>query len=70
MRNLCIKLYTDVYCAVVAFKQEEHGAVDVVAVVVLIGIAVALALIFKKRIKTLSATLLGSSAGNAKEAVR
>lgn len=52
------------------FVEEERGAVDIVAIVVLIGIAVALALIFRNSIKTLITTLLGTITENAQDAIK
>lgn len=51
------------------FFHDEEGAVDIVAVVVLIGIAVALAVIFRNRIKELIESLLATIKGNAETAV-
>lgn len=48
---------------------DETGAVDLVVVVVLIGIAVLLAVVFKDNIKTLLETLLATIQGNAEKAV-
>lgn len=51
------------------FFHDEEGAVDIVAVVVLIGIAVALAVIFRKQIEGLIKNLLITIQGNAESAV-
>lgn len=50
--------------------EEERGAVDIVAIVVLIGIAVVLAGIFRKGIAGLINTLLNTIEGGAKNAVK
>ena len=50
MAGLVMKLYVKALQAKQTFLEEERGAVDIVAVVVLIGIAVALALFFKTQI--------------------
>lgn len=52
-----------------AFMQEEKGAVDIVAIVVMIGIAVLLAVTFKTQIGELLDTLFGTITGNATGAV-
>lgn len=52
-----------------AFVQEEKGAVDIVAIVVMIGIAVVLAVVFKGAISELLDTLFATITGNATEAV-
>lgn len=52
-----------------AFLKEEKGAVDIVAIVVMIGIAVVLALVFRNAIKDLLDSLLQTISGNAKQAI-
>ena len=52
-----------------AFFTKEDGAVDIVAIVVLIGIAVLLALVFQKQLTDLIEKLFGSITGNALDAV-
>ena len=51
------------------FKSEERGAVDIVAIVVLIGIAVLLAVIFKDSITDLLESLFGTITENATDAI-
>lgn len=51
------------------FKREERGAVDVVAIVVMIGIAVLLAMLFRTQISSLLETLLNTIKTNATNAV-
>lgn len=48
---------------------NEDGAVDIVAIVVLIGIAVLLALVFQDQLEGLLATLFDTITGNATDAV-
>lgn len=62
-------LYFMICCNLKAFVQDEEGAVDVVAVVVLIGIAVVLAILFREQIERLLTTLLATIQGNATDAV-
>lgn len=52
------------------FLKSERGEVNIVTTVVLIGIAVALALIFKNSITGLIQTLLGSITTNAQNAIK
>lgn len=54
--------------AVEAFRDEK-GAVDIVAIVVMIGIAVAIAVLFRKQIKTLIETLFTNITTKATTAV-
>ena len=49
--------------------SDEKGEVNIVAIVVLIGIAVLLALIFKDQIESLLETLFGTITDNANDAV-
>lgn len=51
------------------FFSDEKGEVNIVAIVVLIGIAVLLALIFKDQIESLLKTLFGTITENANDAV-
>lgn len=51
------------------FVNDEEGDVNIVSMVVLIGIAVLLAVLFKDAIKELIETLLGTISQNAQEAV-
>lgn len=48
---------------------DETGAVDIVAVVVLIGIAVVLAVLFRTQIESVLTTLFGSISDNANKAI-
>lgn len=70
MMNALTMVYLYIESRVKAFLDEEHGAVDIVAVVVLIGIAVALAVIFKGRISTLLQDLLDKIGNNAKDVIQ
>lgn len=70
MTELYVKLITILYAAelkIKGFFKEEKGAVDIVAVVVLIGVAVLLAIVFKDQlgelIKSLFSTISGNSTG-------
>lgn len=47
------------------FLTKESGEVNIVAIVVLIGVAVILAMIFKDAISNLIETLISSISGNA-----
>ena len=51
------------------FFTDEKGAVDIVAIVVLIGIAVLLALVFKDQLTSLLEKLFETISGNAVDAV-
>lgn len=52
-----------------AFLTDEDGDVNIVSMVVLIGIAVLLAIVFRDAIKTLITNLLTTISGNATDAV-
>ncbi|OPZ89694.1 MAG: hypothetical protein BWY74_02618 [Firmicutes bacterium ADurb.Bin419] len=51
------------------FMKSEKGEVNVVAIVVLIGVAVCLAIIFKDQVTNLITDLFEAISGNAGEAV-
>ena len=69
MMNALTMVYLYIESRVKAFLDEEHGAVDIVAVVVLIGIAVALAVIFRHQIEDLLNSLLEQITGKANQAI-
>ncbi|MDE7354245.1 MAG: flagellin-like protein [Acetatifactor sp.] len=52
-----------------AFLRDEEGDVNIVSIVVLIGIAVLLAIIFRKEITKLITTMLNTITNNAINAV-
>lgn len=54
---------------VVKLFTNEEGAVDIVAIVVLIGVAVLLAIVFKDQIGNLVSTLLEQIGGKASNVV-
>ncbi|MGN0431287.1 MAG: Flp1 family type IVb pilin [Lachnospiraceae bacterium] len=56
-------------CKFMDFVSDEKGEVNIVTIVVLIGIAVALALIFKEQITGLLETLFATIEDQAVEAV-
>lgn len=51
------------------FLCKEDGEVNIISMVVLIGIAVALAMVFRDKIKTIMDGLLSTIDGNTKTAV-
>ena len=67
--ELLDRLYFAICLSINGFLYEEDGAVDIVAVVVLIGIAVVLAVIFRERIEELIRTLLNTIGEGATNAV-
>lgn len=62
--HLCVMLW----CSAQSFVKEERGAVDIVAIVVMIGIAVLLAVFFKEQIGKLLKTLFGNITSQATSA--
>ena len=68
MKQMYSYLYTKMKCDIKRFLREEHGAVDIVAIVVMIGIAVAMAVLFKNQISGLLGNLFGSISGGIDEA--
>lgn len=69
MLNAVKYLYVMLNCGVRSFAKEEKGAVDIVAIVVMIGIAVLLAVLFRTQITQLLNTLFETISGNAEQAV-
>lgn len=68
MTELYAKLMTIFYVTgfkVKNFFKEEKGAVDIVAVVVLIGVAVLLAIVFKDSLGDLIESLFDTISGNS-----
>ena len=55
-----MQMYVKMLQAKQSFLEEERGAVDIVAIVVLIGVAVALALFFKEQIAGILEQLFGN----------
>jgi len=52
-----------------SLMTNERGDVNVVAIVVLIGVAVVLAIIFKDAVKGIITSLLDAIKGNAEDAI-
>lgn len=51
------------------FLTDEQGDVNIVSIVVLIGIAVLLAILFREQIEKLLETLFSTISGNASDAI-
>ena len=68
MANLAMQAYVKALLAKQKFLEEERGAVDIVAIVVLIGIAVALALFFREQISGILSKLFNNISESALEA--
>ncbi len=56
-------------CKIRKLFTDETGAVDIVAIVVLIGIVVLLAVVFKDQLKTLIEHLFKTITGNADKVI-
>lgn len=52
------------------FFKDENGAVDIVAIVVLMGIVVLVALVFKKQLSGLVTDLFKTITGTANDAIK
>ena len=66
MGKLCMMAYIKMMQAKQKFLEEERGDVDIVAIVVLIGIAVLLAVVFKNQVANLINKLFENIMRNAK----
>lgn len=69
MDKLCMMFFAMMMQAKQNFLEEERGAVDIVAIVVLIGIAVLLAVLFKDQVTGLLNSLFEVINKNATNAV-
>ncbi|WP_296035727.1 Flp1 family type IVb pilin [uncultured Gemmiger sp.] len=69
MDKLCMMFFAMMMQAKQNFLEEERGAVDIVAIVVLIGIAVLLAVLFKDQVTGLLNSLFETINKNATNAV-
>lgn len=69
MLNLFASMYTAMICGLKSFHKEECGAVDIVAIVVMIGIAVLLAVVFKNQISSLLTTLFDTITTTSQNAI-
>ena len=69
MVNMMTAMYISLCGWFKSFKEEERGAVDIVAIVVMIGIAVLLAVLFRTQITNLLNNLFGTIGENATQAV-
>ena len=69
MYGFFLNLYVAAMLKLQNFAKEERGAVDIVAIVVLIGIAVLLAVLFRTQITNLLNNLFKTISGNATNAV-
>ena len=70
MSNLMLTVSLGMKGKVMKFINAEEGEVNIVTTVVLIGIAVALAVIFKGHVTNLVNTLMLSITGSATNAVK
>ena len=62
-------LYLKAQSKIANFASEERGDVNIVSMVVLIGIAVLLAVVFKGSIKNLVTSMLNTISNNATNAI-
>lgn len=69
MLNVLDRYYIAMQTRMKNFIEDEKGAVDIVAIVVLIGIVVLVAVIFRDQISTLIKTLFGKITGKATSVV-
>jgi len=69
MNKLLNKLTIRAQLAFSDLLHNERGEVNIVAIVILIGVAVLLAIVFRKQIGDLLNTLFGTIENNAKNAI-
>ena len=63
------RLYIVLSMQVNNFLEEEKGAVDLITIVVLIGIAIVLAVVFRDKMKEILNTILGNIQSSATSAI-
>lgn len=69
MMNMLMGMVLKAQSKIESFFKKEDGEVNIIAIVVLIGIAILLALIFKDRIAALINSLFDTIDQNAQNAV-
>lgn len=69
MADLLNKMFIGAMCRINHFFKDEKGDVNIVSIVVLIGIAVVLAIIFRDAIADLLKKLFGQVEQNATNAI-
>ncbi|MCD7754235.1 MAG: flagellin-like protein [Clostridiales bacterium] len=70
MIGMLSTVYAWAMCKWSEFKTEESGAVDIVAIVVMIGIAVVLAVVFRESVAHLLESLFESITNSATDAIK
>ena len=70
MKDLMLFLYCAMAVKMDEFKKEERGAVDLVTIVILIGIVIIIAVIFKNRITVLINSLFDTIDKGAQNAIK
>lgn len=70
MLNVVDRMYIAAQARWNKFRKEERGDVNIVSIVVLCGIVIALALLFKEKLVQLIETVMGQIQGNAEDAVK
>ncbi len=69
MKDLLLFFYCAMAVKMDEFKKEERGAVDLVTIVVLIGIVIVIAVIFRSRITDLINNLFDTIDEGAQDAI-
>lgn len=69
MQEKMIAMYVAVQTAVYNFKHKEKGAVDIVAVVILIAVAIGLGILFRKQISSMLEGWLNNIRGQGDNAI-
>lgn len=60
MKAKMTALYCKAYCDIQYFIHKEKGAVDIVAIVILIAVAIGLAVVFRKQLVSMINKWLGN----------
>lgn len=69
MQHKLIKMYAKIQTAISNFKNEEKGAVDIVAIVILIAVAIGLVAIFRNQLSGLLQRWFGTIGTAGEDAV-
>lgn len=69
MLNVIDKMYISLKARWNVFKNQEHGDVNIVSIIVICGIVILVAAVFRTQLETFVKTLFGNLTTNAQKTV-